>query len=227
MDPSERRHRRRRTIAILGAVLLLVGIGVGVYGLLGGSSAAPTVDPRPASTGRPATASPTVSGHPPQPLPITIDPQAFARAVATALFTWQSAGEYGPADYAQPLLDVADDDESSALAADVRAYLPSAQAWAQLRQYQTRQWLTIDTAVIPKSWNTAETQAAPGQLPAGAVAYTIIGTRHRAGTWGARPVQTARSTAFTVFLTCPSQAAEPNARPCHLLRLSQLDNPLR
>ena len=44
---------------------------------------------------------------------------------------------------------MADDEEADALAGDVRAYLPSPQAWAELRQYQTRQWLTIDTAVIP------------------------------------------------------------------------------
>ena len=76
-------------------------------------------------------------------------------------------------------------------------------------------------------------QAAPGQIPDGAVAYTITGTRHRTGYWGTDPVTTTHPVAFTVFLTCtpertPAPApADPITATCLLLRLSQLDNPLR
>ena len=115
----------------------------------------------------------------------------------------------------------------------MRAYLPTPAAWAQLRTHQTQQWLIIDTISIPDAWETAVAQAAPGQLPAGAVAYTITGTRHRDGIWNTEPVTTAHPVAFTMFLTC---AIERSAVPppgdgitetCRLLRLSQLDNPLR
>nr|WP_300146789.1 hypothetical protein [Propionicimonas sp.] len=228
MDPADRHRRRQRTLAILGAALLLVGIGLGTYGLFRGPGTPPATDPQSAPPGPSATANPSTAtgGGEPQPLPVTADPEAFARSVATALFTWSTTGGHGPSDYAQPLLDVADDDEANALAADIRSYLPTTEAWAQLTTYQTRQWLTVQTTVVPDAWATAVAQAAHGQLPPGAVAYTITGTRHRAGTWGTQPVETSRPAAFTVFLTCPPPAPEFTAGPCRLLRLSQLDHPL-
>jgi len=125
------------------------------------------------------------------------------------------------------LSDAADDSEADALASDVRAYLPTAEAWAQLTTYQTRQWLTIDAATVPAAWATAEAQAAPGQLPHGATAYTITGTRHRTGIWGTMPVEATRPVSFTVLIACAPPAREFSASLCHLLRLSELDNPLR
>lgn len=161
------------------------------------------------------------------------EPEVFAREVAEALFTWDTTNGYGPADYAQVIADVTASIEADAAASDVRAYLPTPAAWAQLLPHQTRQWLTIDTITIPAAWETAVSQAAAGQLPDGAVAYTITGTRHREGTWGTEPVTTARPVAFTVFLVCtPERSAAPPPQDvlvvsCVLLRLSQLDNPLR
>jgi len=159
--------------------------------------------------------------------------EEFAVAVGEALFTWDTTSGYGPADYAQMIADVTADSEADAAASDVRAYLPTPEAWTQLRTHQTRQWLTIDSIEIPDAWETAVVQAAPGQIPDGAVAYTITGTRHRTGYWGTDPVTTTHPVAFTVFLTCTperSQAPAPAApiiETCALLRLSQLDNPLR
>lgn len=155
--------------------------------------------------------------------------EAFARAVAGALFAWDTTTGDGPMDYAQMLADVAADEEADALAGDVRAYLPSVEAWGQLRQYQTRQWLIVDTAVIPEAWDTAVAQAAPGQIPAGIVAYTIEGTRHRDGTWGTEPVEASRPVSFTVFIVCTPAVTNRGVTgtTCELLRLSQLDNPLR
>ena len=112
-------------------------------------------------------------------------------------------------------------------------YMPPPEAWAQLRTHQTRQWLTIDTIEIPDAWEDAVVQAAPGQIPDGAVAYTITGTRHRTGYWGTDLVTTTHDVAFTVFLTCTPERnqapapADPIIETCVLLRLSQLDNPLR
>lgn len=228
MDPVDRHRRRQRTVAIIGAMLLLVGIGIGIYGLSRGPGTPRTTDTGPTPLHPSTTASPITSGGPPQHLPVTADPEAFARSVAAALFTWETTGGYGPFDFAQSLLDAAADDEANALASDIRSYLPTAEAWVQLRHYQTRQWLTIDTtAVVPDAWATALMQAADGQLPPSAVAYTITCTRHRTGTWGIQPVETSRPAAFTVFLTCPPPAPEFTAGPCRLLRLSQLDHPLR
>ncbi len=234
MDPTDRRRRAALTAALAGGLVLLLLIGVGVYGLLQGPGAgeqapAPTASP---TGGDPVPAAPAGSG--PVPVLALGGPEAFAEAVAEALFTWDTTSGYGPADYAQVLADVTASVEADAAASDVRAYLPTTAAWAQLRPHQTRQWLTIDTLTIPAAWETAVAQAAAGQLPDGAVAYTITGTRHREGTWGTEPVTTARPVSFTVFLVCtPERSAAPPPRDavvvvsCELLRLSQLDNPLR
>lgn len=228
MDPAADRRRRRLLIAATaGGLALLILVGVGIYGLVRGP-AAPDPDPsqRPSHTA-PATPG-TPAGSEPAPVPVTGGPEVFARNVAEALFTWDTASGYGPSDYAQMLADVASGAEADALAGDVRAYLPTVEAWAQLRQYQTRQWLTIDTAVIPEAWETAVAQAAPGQVPAGTLAYTIEGTRHREGIWGTEPVSASRPVAFTVFIVCtPPTPGRGGSGMCELLRLSQLDNPLR
>lgn len=227
MDSAADHHRRRLLIAVIAAVLaLLVAVVVGVYGLLRGPTT--TGAGAPSSPSASAPVSPTRGRRAVGPVPIlgVSDPAGFARAVANALFTWDTATGFGPSEYTQVLADAADPAEADALAADVAAYLPTTQAWAQLRQYATRQWLTIDSIGIPGAWATAIMQAAPGQLPAGAVAYTVTGTRHRAGIWGTQPVQTTGPVAFTVFMVCRPVAPEFRATLCRLLRLSQLDHPL-
>ena len=92
----------------------------------------------------------------------------------------------------------------------------------ELRQYATTQHLTIDTIYVPDAWADAVAQAQPGQLADGTIAYTIEGTRHREGVWNDETVTSEHPVAFTVFLVCA-----PAYDTCHLLRLSQLDNPLR
>ncbi len=230
MNPADPDRRRRRLLiaAIAGGLVLLILVGVGIYGLLRGpatSQPAPSGDPAPSITVSPV---PT-TGTGPAAVPRTGGPEAFARAVAEALFTWDTASGYDPSDHAQVLADVAADVEADAFVGDVRSYLPTTQAWGQLRQYATRQWLTIDTAVIPDAWETAVEQAAPGQIPDGATAYTITGTRHRDGTWGTTPVEASRPVSFTVFLVCtpPIPGRSASSGLCEVLRLSELDNPLR
>jgi len=226
-QPAEpRRHRRLLIAAIAGGLALLVAVGVGIYGLVRGPG---NTRPDPSPSGTVATSPATPSSTPagPERLPVTGDAEAFARAVAEGLFTWDTISGATPSDYAQVLSDAASTSEADALASDVRAYLPTAEAWAQLTTYQTRQWLTIDTAAVPEAWATAEAQAAPGQLPHGATAYTITGTRHRSGIWGTAPVEASRPVSFTVFLVCAPPAPEFSVGLCRLLRLSELDNPLR
>lgn len=231
MDPTARRRRTVLIATIVGGLILLLLIGVGVYGLIRGPQTTEPDDPTP--TDGPTATSPTLVPAEPEPVVALRGPEDFAVAVAEALFTWDTSSGYGPADYAQMLADVTADTEADAAASDVRAYLPAPEAWAQLRTHQTRQWLTIDTIEIPAAWEEAVAQAAPGQIPDGTVAYTITGTRHRTGYWGADPVTTTHPVAFTVFLVCTPErtSAPPPANPithdCLLLRLSQLDNPLR
>lgn len=228
MDPAVDRRRRRLLIAaVAGGLALLILVGVGVYGLLRGPA---RVDPR--SSGAPApaaTASPRpTSDASPEPVSQRGGPEVFARSVATALFAWETTSGFEPSDYAQVIADVAAASEVDALVGDVRSYLPTSEAWAQLRQYATRQWLTIDRAFVPDAWAAAVEQAAPGQMPVGSAAVTISGTRHRAGIWGTDPVEASRPVSFTVFVVCmPPIPGRGGPGLCELLRLSELDNPLR
>lgn len=76
---------------------------------------------------------------------------------------------------------------------------------------------------MPEAWGEAVEQAQPGQLGAlGTVVSTIEGTRHRTGVWNDEQVTSEHAVAFTV-----SSSSAPTYDTRHLLRLSQLDNPLR
>ncbi|EIC06910.1 hypothetical protein OR221_3044 [Microbacterium laevaniformans OR221] len=225
-DLSDQRTRRRLITALTAVVIVLVLAGVGVYGLLAGPPSPGRDDdgerPGPGVT---APSDPVPTTTPRLPVVRSSDePQAFARNVATALFEWDTASGFMPLDYTSVILDVGDPtgQEQAGLASDIAAYLPSRDAWLELRQYATTQHLTIDNTYIPDTWATAEEQAQPGQLAGGTVAVTIEGTRHREGLWNDEPVTSEYAVAFTVFVVCA-----PTYDTCHLLRLSQLDNPLR
>jgi hypothetical protein len=230
--PADRRRRRLLIATVAGGAVLVALVTVGVYGLLRGPSAADPATQRPGPTTSP-TPGPSPSQAPGEetvlaPIPQTGDPEQFARAVAEALFGWDTATGFEPVDYAQVLADVASPVEADWFVADVRAYLPTVEAWGRLRPYQTRQWLTIDTITVPDSWPTALAQAAPGQIPDGTTAFTVDGTRHRAGIVVVTPTETSRRVSFTVFVTCtPAVPDRPASGSCAVLRLSELDNPLR
>lgn len=222
--PQTRFPRRLVILLIVGAALLAVLVGIGLYGLL----LAPRSDPSPENTaGDPPSAStstPSPTSSTPPVVRESDDPETFARTLATALFAWDTATEFVPTDYAQVIVDVGDPsgDETAGLASDVRTYLPTADAWAQLRTMQTRQWLDINDVFVPDEWATALEQASEGQILPGTVAYTITGIRQREGIHGTEPVTSSHDVAFTVFITC-----EPTFDTCRALRLSELDNPLR
>ena len=210
-------RRRRLAIAIVGAgIALTVVAAIGLFGLLRGPAKASQPE-RPAPT---ASALPVVPTDQPQPVLETSSPELFARSVAHALFDWDTRQDAGLADWAQVLVDVADPEEAAALAADVRDYLPGAEMWQRLASYGTRQWLDVESVTVPAAWATALDQAAAGQIPQGAAALTVVGTRHRAGTWDTDEIRTERAVSFTVFVVCPDQES------CTLLRLSKLDHPL-
>ena len=191
--------RRLMILLIVGAAVLAVLVGVGLYGLL----LAPRSEPSPggSSTSDPPGASTST------PSPTSSTPPAIRES-----------------DYAQAIVNVGDPsgNETAGLASDVRTYLPTADAWAQLRTMQTHQWLDINDVFVPDEWATALEQAAEGQILPGTVAYTITGIRQREGIHGTEPVTSSHEVAFTVFITC-----EPTFDTCRALRISELDNPLR
>lgn len=226
---SDARSRHRLIALVTALVAIVVLAGVGVYGLLAGPPT--TQDRSPDDRGTapgpvvtsPGGAAPT--GTPRLPtVAASDDPETFARNVAEALFAWDTGSGFMPLDYSSVILAVGDPSgaEQAGLASDVAAYLPSREAWLELRQYATAQHLTIDNVFVPEAWETAVAQAQPGQLAEGTIAYTIEGTRHRTGVWNDEHVTSEHAVAFTVFIVCA-----PSYDTCRLLRLSQLDNPLR
>jgi len=217
---------RRTLIALIAALsLAILAAGIGIYGLVIGSGQPADSNDPPSSSAAPNTEpsrEPTSQSRIPT-IPQTTDAEAFARSVAAALFTWDTGIGFLPLDYAAVILDVADPTgfEQSGLAADIATYLPTQSAWAQLRPYATTQRLEITSTFLPDAWADALTQARPGQLPDGAAAYTIEGIRNRSGVWNGDPVTAEQPVAFTIFIACPPDD------PCYVLRLSQLNNPLR
>ncbi|WP_460743013.1 hypothetical protein [Mariniluteicoccus endophyticus] len=233
--------RRRLIVVIAVGVVFLLLAGVGIYGLVTGPHTDPT--PSPGEAGATATAPPDGGTSPVRipPVPHSSDPEEFARGFSEALFAWDTSSGFMPLDYTTVLLDAGDPTgiEQAGLAADIALYLPTREAWTGLREYGTTQHLTIDTATVPDAWDDAVAQARPGQLAPGTTAYTIDGTRHRDGIWNDEPVTSDHEVAFTIFLRCPPDPTpSPSGKPgttagderpagCHVLRLSQLDNPLR
>lgn len=222
-DTDARRRRTRLiTLTALGLVLVILA-GVGIYGLTIGAPAPPPTSSAPDPTHAASTVSPTTPGGSLPSLPRTNDPQEFATAVAHALFTWDTFTLLRPRDHRDVLLEVADPTgvETPGLVADLDRYLPDQATWTKLQEYRTRQWLHIDSVSVPEQW--ADAQAAGGDaITEGTIAYTVEGTRHRAGVWHDDPVTSQHQVAFTIFLTCA-----PTAEQCALLRLSLLDQPLR
>ncbi len=223
-DAAPRKRGRALLIAgISGTVIFLVLVGLGVYGLIARPHENTPVPVPTTSEQRPTAPAPS---GPPEltPLPRTNDPIRYARAVAEALFTWDTASGLGPADYGQVVLSDADPTgtETPGLASDIAGYYPAPDAWRQLTGHATTQHLTTETAVIPDAWADAVAQDRSGTLVEGMIAVTIDGTRHRTGTVSGQEATSEHPVSFTVFLAC-----EPAFERCHTLRLSELDNPLR
>lgn len=203
--------RRLRIALIGGGLVLALLVGIGVYGLLRGPATQPEPDTDSTEADRNLA---------PRALPGGAEPERFSRSVAEGLFAWDTSLGHGVHEYMQAIVDVADREEAPGLAGDLRAYFPDDTAWGELRNYETRQWLIIDTITVPETWPGVVANARPGTLPPGAAAYTIIGTRHREGSWEGQDVSDARPVSFTIFAACPTGDS------CRLLRLSAVDNPM-
>lgn len=215
----------RQILLLAGIGFLLATIAVGVYGLVRG----PGADVSPVATHRSGPVAVVAPSDPPadtlqdRSLPHTTDPIAYARAVATSLFGWDTASGYLPSDYTAAVLADADPsgEEAPGLLDDVATYLPGADQWLDLGAMKVVQTIDIEDAYVPTSWPAALAQA-HGQLRPGTTAVTIYGARHRSGVWNGTPAESSYPVSFTVFVACP-----PAFERCHVLRLSQLDKPLK
>ena len=215
----------RQIALVLAAVLAVTTLAIGVYGLVRGpSSSAPASDSRREGTVEVAPEAPApVASLDDRALPHTSDPIDYSRAVATSLFDWDTASGYLPTDYTAAALADADPsgEETPGLLDDVATYLPTTEQWLNLGAMNVVQSIDIAEAYVPDSWASAVAQA-HGQLRPGTTAVTISGTRHRSGFWNGEPAESSYPISFTVFVACP-----PTFDRCHVLRVSQLDNPLK
>lgn len=215
----------RHIAVVLGCVLAVATFAVGIYGLIRGpGSPAPTPGSRPAGMVAviPMEAAPVVTLAD-RALPHTTDPLAYARVVATSLFDWDTSAGFLPNDYTAAVLADADPsgEETPGLITDVATYLPTVEQWLDLGAMEVRQSIEINDVYVPDTWPAA-TQQAHGHLRPGTTAVTVTGTRHRVGVWNGEPAKSSYPVSFTVFVAC-----EPSFERCHVLRLSQLDKPLR
>lgn len=221
--PATADHLHRRRLIVAGITIMLL-IAVVTYAVLAHRADSPAAAP--GDPGSDPVETPTVeTARAVTELPVlreTSDPDAFARQVAEALFTWDTTTLVTRSDHIEQLVEVADPtgESTPGLVLDLDSYLPGQDAWVDLAKYQTRQWLMIDSVTTPSTWADARAQAGEALLP-GTTARTIHGTRHRAGTWEGRDVQSEHAVAFTVFIVCG-----PTYPDCRLLRLSMLDKHL-
>ena len=216
---------RRRRLIVVGVAIAFLVIAFITYAVLVHRSASSQAghtdtDPAPSET-RSAQADDRVVELP--ALRPSTDPESFARLVAQALFDWDTATITSRTDHIEPLVAVADPtgESTPGLVSDLDNYLPMQDAWVDLAQYETRQWLSIESVTTPTLWAEAVSEAGPDGLLPGTAAYTIRGVRHRCGVWEGAPVRSSHDVAFTVFIVC-----DPSYPECHLLRLSMLDKPL-
>lgn len=208
-------------VAVCAAVVLTLLVGVGVYGLVLG----PQQSASPAPAIRTVEPSPSVTLLRTDELPriaVSGDPVVYARSVASALFSWDTASDHGRREYLDVLISEAPTDgaEVDGLIADLEGYFPTAEQWGKLREYRTRQYLSIAEAGVPEGWERI-VQDARDRVAEGTVAVTVRGTRHRAGVWEDVATTSEHGVAFTVFVSCTAGVDR-----CRLLRLSGLGTPL-
>ena len=123
---------RGRLVALIAAgLVLLILVGVGVYGLILGprTTNTPTHEPSPSPSHTLTTPGPSSPRLP--VVPRSADPETFARNVAEAIFAWDTASALMPLDYTAAVLDVGDPSgtEQAGLASDLASYLPTREAW--------------------------------------------------------------------------------------------------
>lgn len=216
--------RRRRVIVAALTVALLLAAAITYALLTRNQTAAPPPAAPTTATGPempPGPAKKPDDGTLPE-LPPVADPAEFAELVAHAIFDWDTTTLAPRAAYLERIATIADPtgEETPGLISDVDAYLPPESTWIDLREYETRQWIEVESVEVPSKWATALEQGGATLAP-GTTAYTITGVRHRDGIWDNNPVASRHDVTFTVFIICA-----PTYDTCRVLRLSLLDEPL-
>lgn len=214
--------RNKTALAAMAAAVTLGCAGTALAIAGDGSDSAP--QPRPSTVSRDTSAEASAESAAAGQVVETSDPAAFAVSVAQVLFAWNTTKSTPLNEYTGRLLAVADPsgEESAGLATDLSTYLPSPESWEDLKTYETRQWIDINSYRIPDDWDNAQDNAESPDIAAGTTAYTITGLRRRSGIWQGETAKTVDEVAFTIFMTC-----RPTYDICRLLRISQLNNPLR
>lgn len=214
--------RNKTVLAAMAAAVTLGCVGTALAFAGDGTDSAP--QPRPSAVSRDTSAETSMEVATAGQVVETSDPAVFAVSAAQVLFSWDTTASTPLNEYTGRLLAVADPsgEESAGLATDLTTYLPSPESWEDLKTYQTRQWIDITSYEVPDGWNSAQDNAKSPDIAAGSVAYTISGLRRRSGIWQGDTAKTVDEVAFTVFMTC-----KPTYDTCRLLRISQLNNPLR
>lgn len=213
-------HRTHRRLVIAATALGLALLGAGaVVGLKDGNPGGSQTGHQPIASAAPSSAAALGANTSSD----RSDPRAFAMAAAEEVFEWDTTTATNTDGYFARLVEIADPGgvESDGLVADLTTYLPTSDTWTELRRYRTRQWLEIDRAEVPSTWEATARNGEAYGLEPGTTAYTITGVRHRAGTWNDRTVTSKHPVRFTVFIICA-----PRYPTCYLLRLSRLDHPL-
>lgn len=218
--PDDLRRRRLIVVGITFGLLLISGVAYVV--LIHRSPVARSSQPDVGHRTGPRPEAGATPLNQIAPLPDISDPETFARQVAQAIFEWDTATLITRTDHVEQLVTVGDPtgESTPGLVSDLDNYLPTPDAWKELAQYATRQWLSVEAVTTPTKWPEAEAQAGDSLLP-GTTAFTIDGVRHRAGVWEDAPVSSEHDVSFTVFVVCG-----PSYPECHLLRLSLPDQPL-
>lgn len=215
----------RQIMLLLGCALAVLTAVAGIYGLAQGpgGTAAQSTDARPSSVQAIADPTDDAVTLEDRTLPHTTDPVAYARAVAVSLFDWDTTTGFLPTDYTSATLADADPsgEETPGLLTDVATYVPTVEQWLDLGAMEVAQTIKIDEAYVPDSWAGAVEQA-HGHLRPGTTAVTLEGTRHRTGVWNGEVAESSHPVSFTIFVAC-----RPSFDRCHVLRLSELDDPLR
>lgn len=214
--------RNKTALAALAAVVTLGCAGTALAFVGDGIGSAP--QPRPSAVSRDTSAETSAESAPTDRVVETSDPAAFAVSVAQVLFAWDTTESTPLNEYTGRLLAVADPngEESAGLVTDLTTYLPSPESWEDLKTYDTRQWIDISSYEVPEGWNSAQDSSEGFDIAVGTTAYTITGLRRRSGIWQGKTAKTVDEVSFTIFITCG-----PTYDTCRLLRLSQLNNPLR
>lgn len=213
--------RRRLIIAVTAACLVLASlVGVGLYRLIRTPAHTPATSAVGSTT---VTNPPTTVGAQLNGLVGTDNPVTYARAVAQALFEWDTMSGLAPENYQSVISEDADPSgiETSGLVNDLAVYFPTDAQWQQLRPYKTAETLTIQRAYIPPTWAQA-VASDPKTVRPGTTAVTIDAVRYRTGSWYGTPATTSDPASFTVFVAC-----QPTFPRCQILRLSGLNTPLK